>query len=258
MSAANTTGVTTPGDPGETRPLSGREREILGHLAKGLSGAAIARELVLSPETVRTHVRNAMEKLGATTRSQAVAIALESGAIGDTDGTAPRTAHPAAQPAVEATTGPVLTALLAGVVALADIESGSIYLAAEGGMVLRLAARASGERKGEDLPRELSLGDPGIGKVALQRRAQLIAAPGGVEPAGQTPMLAAPMTAGGKLTGVLALGIRSSRPTSRRELLLIEAFANRLAEILAGGADSAALRQALQRFKASWTDTLSV
>src|SRR5687768_18361158 len=65
------------------RPLSAREREILSYLADGLSGAAIAQHLVLSPETVRTHVRNAMEKLGASTRSQAVALALESGIIGD-------------------------------------------------------------------------------------------------------------------------------------------------------------------------------
>ncbi len=64
-------------------PLSAREREVLGYLAEGLSGAAIAERLVLSPETVRTHVRNAMEKLGASTRSQAVALALESGVIGE-------------------------------------------------------------------------------------------------------------------------------------------------------------------------------
>ena len=53
-----------------SRPLSAREREVLGMLAEGLSGAAIAERLVLSPETVRTHVRNAMDKLGASTRSQ--------------------------------------------------------------------------------------------------------------------------------------------------------------------------------------------
>jgi hypothetical protein len=64
------------------------------------------------------------------------------------------------------------------------------------------------------------------------------------------------MSSGGRLTGVLALGIRSSRPTSRRELLLIEAFANRIADIIASGSDPAALRLALQRFKASWTETL--
>ena len=56
------------------RVLSPREREILGLLADGLTGQAIAEQLFLSPETVRTHVRNATTKLGASTRVQAVAI----------------------------------------------------------------------------------------------------------------------------------------------------------------------------------------
>jgi DNA-binding NarL/FixJ family response regulator len=57
--------------------LSRRESEILTMLAKGLTGEEIARRLVLSPETVRTHVRNAMEKLDARTRTQAVVKALD-------------------------------------------------------------------------------------------------------------------------------------------------------------------------------------
>lgn len=57
--------------------LSRRESEILTMLAKGLTGEEIARRLVLSPETVRTHVRNAMEKLDARTRVQAVVMALD-------------------------------------------------------------------------------------------------------------------------------------------------------------------------------------
>ncbi|HEX2234543.1 MAG TPA: response regulator transcription factor [Thermoleophilaceae bacterium] len=61
--------------------LSPREREILGLLAKGLSGEDAAQELHLSPETVRTHVRNAMSKLGASTRVHAVALALQRGEI---------------------------------------------------------------------------------------------------------------------------------------------------------------------------------
>jgi PAS domain S-box-containing protein len=59
-----------------TRVLSPREREILGLLARGLTGEQIAARLVLSPETVRTHIRNAREKLGASTRVEAVAVAL--------------------------------------------------------------------------------------------------------------------------------------------------------------------------------------
>ena len=58
------------------RPLSPREREITGLLAQGLTGEQIARELVLSPETVRTHVRNAMARVGAKTRSHLVALAV--------------------------------------------------------------------------------------------------------------------------------------------------------------------------------------
>jgi PAS domain S-box-containing protein len=59
-----------------TRTLSPREREVLGLLARGLTGEQIAERLVLSPETVRTHIRNAREKLGASTRVEAVTIAL--------------------------------------------------------------------------------------------------------------------------------------------------------------------------------------
>ena len=59
-----------------TRALSPREREVLAFLARGLTGEQIAERLVLSPETVRTHIRNAREKLGASTRVEAVTMAL--------------------------------------------------------------------------------------------------------------------------------------------------------------------------------------
>ena len=61
--------------------LTPREREVITLLALGLSGAEIAERLVLSPETVRIHVRNARQRLGARTRAHAIALALESGAI---------------------------------------------------------------------------------------------------------------------------------------------------------------------------------
>jgi DNA-binding NarL/FixJ family response regulator len=61
--------------------LSNREREILDLLAKGLTGEAVAEQLVLSTETVRTHIRNAMTKLEAHTRVHAIAIALREGYI---------------------------------------------------------------------------------------------------------------------------------------------------------------------------------
>jgi PAS domain S-box-containing protein len=62
-------------------PLSEREREVLARLAMGATGKAIASAMYLSPETVRTHIRNAMRKLGATTRAHAIAIALSEGII---------------------------------------------------------------------------------------------------------------------------------------------------------------------------------
>jgi DNA-binding NarL/FixJ family response regulator len=70
------------GDGGSAeKKLSARESEILGFLAEGLTGEEIARRLVLSPETVRTHVRNAMEKIGARTRTEAVVKAIDRGEI---------------------------------------------------------------------------------------------------------------------------------------------------------------------------------
>jgi DNA-binding NarL/FixJ family response regulator len=56
--------------------LSERELEVLELLADGLNGQMIAGRLFLSPETVRTHVRNATAKLGARTRVQAVAMVV--------------------------------------------------------------------------------------------------------------------------------------------------------------------------------------
>ena len=56
--------------------LTQRERDVLRLLADGHSNEEIGKELFISAETVRTHIRKAMEKLGADTRTQAVARAL--------------------------------------------------------------------------------------------------------------------------------------------------------------------------------------
>lgn len=56
--------------------LSPREREVLALLAAGMNAEQAATKLTLSPFTVRTHIRNAKEKLGAHTGAQAIAIAL--------------------------------------------------------------------------------------------------------------------------------------------------------------------------------------
>lgn len=61
--------------------LTVREQEILQLLASGLTGARVAETLGLSPETVRTHIRNAMRRLGAKTRVHAVVRALHLGEI---------------------------------------------------------------------------------------------------------------------------------------------------------------------------------
>jgi DNA-binding NarL/FixJ family response regulator len=56
--------------------LTQRERDVLRLLAGGQSNEEIGKALYISPETVRTHVRKAMDKLEADTRTEAVAKAL--------------------------------------------------------------------------------------------------------------------------------------------------------------------------------------
>ncbi|MEA2292135.1 MAG: hypothetical protein QOF17_1155 [Solirubrobacteraceae bacterium] len=70
--------------------LSKREREIIDLLAQGLNGEQVAERLVLSSETVKTHIRNAMSKLEAHTRVHAIAIALREGFISPPSGTGTR------------------------------------------------------------------------------------------------------------------------------------------------------------------------
>ncbi|MBV8080415.1 MAG: response regulator transcription factor [Actinobacteria bacterium] len=61
--------------------LTQRERQVLRALADGKSYDEIARDLFISPETVRTHVQKAMNRLDASTRTQAVANALRQALI---------------------------------------------------------------------------------------------------------------------------------------------------------------------------------
>lgn len=61
--------------------LTQREREVITLVASGLQSGDIAEHLFLSPETVKSHVHNALAKLGAHTRAHAVAIALVTGQI---------------------------------------------------------------------------------------------------------------------------------------------------------------------------------
>jgi two-component system nitrate/nitrite response regulator NarP len=57
--------------------LTARERELLEGLAEGLSNEGLARRFGLSPNTVKFHLRNLYEKLGAANRAQAVALLLQ-------------------------------------------------------------------------------------------------------------------------------------------------------------------------------------
>ena len=74
-------------DTGDIVVLSPREREVMALLAKGLKGPQIAERLGISPDTVRTHIDNAMQKLEARTRVHAIAIALRRGLIEIPDST---------------------------------------------------------------------------------------------------------------------------------------------------------------------------
>jgi DNA-binding CsgD family transcriptional regulator len=56
--------------------LTEREREVLTLLAQGLQLEEIGNRLGIGTETVRTHVRNASDRLGASNRTHAVAIAI--------------------------------------------------------------------------------------------------------------------------------------------------------------------------------------
>lgn len=61
--------------------LTNREREVVALVARGLSNAEIAAEMVISPTTAKTHVSRAMIKLNARDRAQLVVMAYEAGLV---------------------------------------------------------------------------------------------------------------------------------------------------------------------------------
>jgi DNA-binding NarL/FixJ family response regulator len=65
----------------ELAELTDREREVMALVGMGLSNEDIARRLVVSPLTAKTHVSRAMVKLGARDRAQLVVLAYESGLV---------------------------------------------------------------------------------------------------------------------------------------------------------------------------------
>ena len=67
-----------PVEASTIEPLTGREREVLSLVAQGMTNPQIAEQLVISTSTVQFHVHNILGKLGVGTRTEAVAMAIQS------------------------------------------------------------------------------------------------------------------------------------------------------------------------------------
>ena len=61
--------------------ISNREQAVFQSLARGSTTGEVARELFLSPHTVRTYVQTGLRKLESRTRAQGVAVAIDRGLI---------------------------------------------------------------------------------------------------------------------------------------------------------------------------------
>jgi DNA-binding NarL/FixJ family response regulator len=79
LSEMKPTGATAPSPAAKN--LTKREREILTFVAEGMSNREIAEKLVLSPETVKSHVAAILEKLNVSDRTQAAIYAVRNGLV---------------------------------------------------------------------------------------------------------------------------------------------------------------------------------
>ncbi|HEY2592763.1 MAG TPA: response regulator transcription factor [Chloroflexota bacterium] len=79
----------TPAGIDSLSTLTGREREVLVLMARGMSNSELAEHLMLSEATVKTHVARILGKLGLRDRVQAVVVAYESGLVTPGDGAGP-------------------------------------------------------------------------------------------------------------------------------------------------------------------------
>lgn len=76
-----TSGSADPGALARIAGLTGRERDVLQLMARGLTNAEIGQQLFVSPGTAKTHVAHILAKLGARDRVAAVVLAHEAGVV---------------------------------------------------------------------------------------------------------------------------------------------------------------------------------
>jgi DNA-binding NarL/FixJ family response regulator len=76
-----TSAVTRAATPGRESPLTNRERDVLQLVAQGLSSKAIGHKLFISERTVAQHLTAIFNRLGASSRAQAVAVAAQRGIL---------------------------------------------------------------------------------------------------------------------------------------------------------------------------------
>jgi NarL family two-component system response regulator YdfI len=81
VQAARATGLSAPESQDLIEALTAREREVLEMLSQGLGNKEIAMRMKISEHTVKFHVASILGKLGAATRTEAVAVALRRGLV---------------------------------------------------------------------------------------------------------------------------------------------------------------------------------